>query len=112
LFAVQVLPAGQGAVAEHCRQTLATQAGRPGVDAHSALVAHWRHTFVTQTGRPGLDAHSALLAHCRQVLALAPDCTHIGVGSAHCVLSRHATHVLAMHAGRPGVVQCESTEHC
>jgi hypothetical protein len=36
----------------------------------------------------------------------------MGVGSAHCVLSRHASQLLLTQAERPGVVQSVSTPHC
>jgi hypothetical protein len=68
--------------------------------------------LVTHAGKPGLDAHSALLAHCRQVFAFGPICTQIGVGSAQCVVSLHATQVFMMHAGRPAVLQSVSPMHC
>jgi hypothetical protein len=41
----------------------------------------------------------------------APVVTQTGIGSAHCVLSQHATQALASHTGSPGAVQSVSTAH-
>jgi hypothetical protein len=40
-----------------------------------------------------------------------PACTQMGIGSAQCVLSLHATQVFAIHAGSPGVLQSVSPMH-
>jgi hypothetical protein len=40
-----------------------------------------------------------------------PAVTQIGVGSAHCVLSRHPSQLLLIQAGRPGAVQSVSAPH-
>src|SRR5690349_24554059 len=79
VFITQVFPAGQATFPEHGRQVFITQAGPPGLVAQSALAPHSRHVFT-------------------------PVVTQIGVGSAHCVLSRHPSHLLLIHAGRPGAV--------
>jgi hypothetical protein len=84
---MQVLPAGQGTVPEHGRQVFITQAGPPGLLAQSVFAPHSRHV-------------------------LAPVVTQIGVGSAHCVLSRHASQTLLLQAGSPGAVQSVSAPHC
>jgi hypothetical protein len=67
---------------------------------------------MTQAGPPGLPAHWAFVAHSRQVFA--PVVTQMGVGSAHCVLSRHCTQVLLLvsQMGKPGCVQSVSAPHC
>jgi hypothetical protein len=66
--------------------------------------------FITHAGPPGLPAQSVLAPHSRQVLA--PVVTQMGVAPEHCVLSRHASQLLLMHAGRPGAVQSVSAPHC
>jgi hypothetical protein len=86
---VQVLPGGQGTPPP------------PG--------EHWRQTFITHAGRPGFVAQSALAPHSRQVFA--PVRTQMGVGCAHCVLSRQASQTFATQTGRPAVVQSVSTAH-
>jgi hypothetical protein len=84
---MQVLPAGQGTVPEHAR-----------------------HVFITQAAPPGLLAQSVFAPHSRHVFA--PVVTQTGVGSAHCVLSRHASQLLLIQAGRPGSGQSVSAPHC
>lgn len=76
---------------------------------HGILPEHWRQTFVTHAGPPGRPAQSASTPHSRHVLA--PLVTQMGVGSAHCVLSRHPSQLLLMQAGSPGVTQSVSTPH-
>jgi hypothetical protein len=86
VFIMQVFPAGQGTLPEQGRQVFITHAGPPGLVAQSALVPHSRHVF-------------------------APVVTQMGVGSAHCVLSRQASQLLLTQAGSPGVVQSVSAPH-
>jgi hypothetical protein len=73
---------------------------------------HWRHMFITQAPPPGRPVQSALAPHSRHVFA--PVKTQVGVGSAHCVLSRHCTQVLfvASQMGSPGATQSVSAPHC
>jgi hypothetical protein len=85
-FIVQVLPGGHGTLPEHCRHVFETQAGPPGLAAQSALTPHSWHVFT-------------------------PLVTQIGVGSAHCELSRHASQLLLIQAGRPAAVQSVSAPH-
>jgi hypothetical protein len=66
--------------------------------------------FATHAAPPGRPVQSASAPHSRQVLV--PLVTQMGVGSAHCVLSRQPSQLLLMQAGSPGVVQSVSAPHC